>query len=213
MSMYDVAGMRRREPTVCRVRGLNSAAGQLLNSLVGKVISTTDPEAAAPEARLPVKLDGIADIKSLKRANLELAPSGSREVGVGVGREELQGFGVDPTRPTDLFYGLTDRNTGQCYLSEDVPANCTAVCGRACGALLAVNALLAQMLDGLEEAQIPQLIRAVPCVSFWLTDLNVCRAFNMAATGAAPLSPPPADAPAIPPLAASRGSAAYQVYR
>ena len=130
-TIYDVAGMRMREPEVCRVQGLASAAGKPLNGLCGKVLSVQEPRDVPAEERLPVKLDGIPDLKSLKRANLDIAPQATREIGVGVGREELQGFGTNPTQPWlgELFVGATDRQTRERWLSEDVPDAATRVCG------------------------------------------------------------------------------------
>ena len=114
-TMYDVAGVVRRDPLVCRVFGLTSDTGKLLNGLGGKVISISDPRQARSEDRLPVKLDGIPEPKSLKRANLDIAPEGTHEYGVGVGREEMQGFRCDPTQPAldELFLNVVDRRSGQ----------------------------------------------------------------------------------------------------
>ena len=119
-TMYDVASMRMREPKVCRVFGLTSPAGQLLNGLSGKVISAKDPAHAGEDERLPVKLDGIPDAKSLKRANLDIAPDSVMELAVGVGREELQGFRCDPTQPAlegGLFLSIADRKVQFQYQS------------------------------------------------------------------------------------------------
>jgi len=122
-TMYDVP-FHMREPEVCRVHGLSSAAGQLLNGLSGKVLSVHDPRDKPADERVPVKLDGIPDIKSLRRSNLDIAPARDMQIGVGVGREELQGFGTDPTQPTldpaGLWVGATDKKSGQRWLSEDV---------------------------------------------------------------------------------------------
>ena len=194
-TMYDVAGVVRRDPLVCRVFGLTSDTGKLLNGLGGKVISISDPRQARSEDRLPVKLDGIPEPKSLKRANLDIAPEGTHEYGVGVGREEMQGFRCDPTQPAldELFLNVVDRRSGQQMHGADVPDEATAVCGRAYGALQAVNFILGTLLNGpppLTEQQAPQLLRNMPGISFWMTDLNVCRAFNLAAGGEGGVAPP-----------------------
>ena len=122
-TLYDVP-FHMREPEVGRVYGLSSAAGMLLNGLCGKVLSVHDPRDKPADERVPVKLDGIPDIKSLRRSNLDIAPARDMQVGVGVGREELQGFGTDPTQPAlnadGLWVGASDRKSGQRWLSEDV---------------------------------------------------------------------------------------------
>ena len=122
-TLYDVP-FHMREPEVGRVYGLSSAAGMLLNGLCGKVLSVHDPRDKPGDERVPVKLDGIPDIKSLRRSNLDIAPARDMQVGVGVGREELQGFGTDPTQPAlhpgGLWVGASDRKSGQRLLSEDV---------------------------------------------------------------------------------------------
>ena len=69
-----------------------------------------------------------------------------------------------------------------------VPGAATEVCGRAFGALLAVTSFLEQLLDGGDD--ITQLAANVPSISFWLTDLNVCRVLNLAAAGAPPTASP-----------------------
>ena len=106
------------------MHGLSSAAGQLLNGLCGKVLSVHDPRDKPADERVPVKLDGIPDIKSLRRSNLDIAPARDMQVGVGVGREELQGFGTDPTQPAldpaGLWVSGTDRKSGRRCLNEDV---------------------------------------------------------------------------------------------
>ena len=121
-TMYDLP-FPIREPEVCRVYGLSSVAGLLLNGLCGKVLSVHDPRDKPGEERVPVKLDGIPDIKSLRRSNLDIAPARDMQVGVGVGREELQGFGTAPTQPAlhpgGLWVGASDRKSGQRLLSED----------------------------------------------------------------------------------------------
>ena len=193
--MYDVAGMCKRDPPVCRVFGLASATGQLLNGLSGKVISVSDPRQAGPEERLPVKLDGISEPKSLKRVNLDIAPPDTHEYGVGVGREEMEGFRCDPTQPAldELFINVVDRKGGQQVHGADVPNEATVVCGRAFGAVQGVNFILGTLLNGpplFTEEQAPQLLRTIPGISFWLTDFNVCRAFNLAAAGQQGAAPP-----------------------
>ena len=78
--MYDLP-FPIREPEVCRVYGLSSVAGLLLNGLCGKVLSVHDPRDKPGEERVPVKLDGIPDIKSLRRSNLDIAPARDCKLG------------------------------------------------------------------------------------------------------------------------------------
>ena len=63
-----------------------------------------------------------------------------------------------------------------------VPGEATEVCGRAFGALLAITSFFEHMLDG--QNDLTQLAANMPSISFWLTDLNVCRVVNLAAAGA-----------------------------
>lgn len=61
-------------------------------------------EGQGEEERVAVHLDGVREVKSIKRKNLNILQARRWWLGVGVGREELNGLdGIDPTMPIDLF--------------------------------------------------------------------------------------------------------------
>jgi len=77
----------------------------------------------------------------------------------------------DPTRPIDLFWNAVDRNTGQRLGIGDLTHEASRVCGRSCGNLSALSAIVGNVLAARKDAKI----------LIMLTDLNVCRAVNRAA--------------------------------
>ena len=167
-----------RGPLYCRVHGLTSDAGKAINGLCGRVLTPPSGVEGDPDRRVPVALDGVLGTKSLKLGNIHVLPQRRAWIAVGVGREELNNHGTDPARPTELFFSLFDKVSGQRIAVEDVPGEAVAACGRSVGNVLAVSFFLDRLeQQGVALSQLP--------VHFMLTDLNVCRIINLIGCGAA----------------------------
>ena len=100
-SEYAESPMGPGSPTapelLCLVHGLQSSAGQLMNSCTGTVVSRGGGvDDADPDARWGVWLDGHVGVKSIRRRNLHLvdttanAAAGVTRFGLGVGRMALR---------------------------------------------------------------------------------------------------------------------------
>ena len=180
-SVYDTAGRMWREPPRCRVHGLTSDAGRSLNGLCGRIISPGGADGDA-DTRVMVTLQGLREKKSIKLGNLDVIPGGHMTIGVGVGREELNGHGTDPTQPSELWFNVMNNASGQRLAVEDLPAAANASCGRTMGNVMAVVHMLAAV-----EARFPEpTLHQAPPMLFMLTDLNVTCCVNNVALDASP---------------------------
>jgi hypothetical protein len=149
----------------CRVHGLNSDAGKLLNGTVG----TLDANSNTDAERLPVRLDGIAQIKLIKPGNLYLIENADRapfSFGFGIGRKTL--------REHRFSAVVCKAGTPEKVVCEYLNGECA----RSRGNLLALRALL-------QRPRLPKKLIVV------LTDLNVCRILNVSSEAAAKVASAP----------------------